>query len=54
MLIHVSSLGKGNRGMDWKKLLESITVPVDAELRLRNAYLIAENRLLRQQVRGCV
>jgi len=40
--------------MDWKKLLESITTPVDAELRLRNAYLIAENRILRQQVRGRV
>ena len=40
--------------MDWKKLLESITAPVDEELRLRNAYLVAENRVLRQQVRGRV
>jgi hypothetical protein len=40
--------------MDWKKLLESITAPVDEELRLRNAYLVAENRILRQQVRGRV
>ena len=40
--------------MDWKKLLESITAPVDEELRLRNAYLVAENRMLRQQVKGRV
>jgi hypothetical protein len=38
--------------MDWKKLLESITAPVDEELRLRNAYLVAENRMLRQQING--
>jgi len=40
--------------MDWKKLLGSITAPVDEELRLRNAYLIAENRILRQQIIGRV
>jgi hypothetical protein len=40
--------------MDWKKLLGSITASVDEELRLRNAYLIAENRLLRQQITGRV
>jgi hypothetical protein len=40
------------RGMDWKKLLESITESVDDELRLRNAYLVAENRIFRQQIRG--
>jgi putative transposase len=38
--------------MDWKKLLGSITASVDEELRLRNAYLVAENRMLRQQIRG--
>jgi putative transposase len=38
--------------MDWKTLLGSITKSVDAELRLRNAYLVAENRILRQQIRG--
>jgi hypothetical protein len=54
LLIYVSSLGKGKRGMEWKKLLESITAPVDEELRLRNASLVAENRILRQQVRGRV
>ena len=40
------------RAMDWKKLLGSVTNALDQELRLRNAYLLAENRLLRQQVRG--
>jgi putative transposase len=40
------------RGMDWKKLLGSIPESVDEELRLRNAYLQAENRILRQQIHG--
>jgi len=40
------------RAMDWKKLLGSVTNALDQELRLRNAYLLAENRLLRQQGRG--
>jgi hypothetical protein len=40
--------------MDWKKLLGSITESVDEELRLRNAYLVAENRILRQQINGRV
>jgi hypothetical protein len=33
LLLHVSSLGRGKKGMDWKKRLESITAPVDEELR---------------------
>src|SRR6266481_3374860 len=40
--------------MDWKKLLGSITASVDEELRLRNAYLVAEDRMLRQQISGRV
>jgi hypothetical protein len=36
--------------MDWKKLLGTITAPVDEEIRLRNAYLVIENRMLRQQI----
>jgi len=40
--------------MDWKKLLESITESVDEDLRLRNAYLVVENRMLRQQINGRV
>ena len=38
--------------MDWKKLLGSVANALDQELRLRNEYLLAENRLLRQQGRG--
>jgi putative transposase len=38
--------------MDWKQLLASMTRSVDEELRLRNAYLLAENRLLRRQITG--
>jgi hypothetical protein len=40
--------------MGWKQLLGSITTSVDEELRLRNAYLVVENRLLCQQIRGRV
>src|SRR5262249_2320021 len=54
LIINVRRLGRGVRSMDWKKLLESITAPVNEELRLRNAYLVAENRMLRQQVKGRV
>ena len=38
--------------MDWKTLLGSVTNSLDQELRLRNEYLLAENAILRQQVRG--
>ena len=54
LIINVRRLGRGDRGMDWKKLLGSITESVDEELRLRNAYLVAENRILRQQITGRV
>ena len=40
--------------MDWKTLLAYITGTVDQELLLRNAYLVTENRLLRQQIKGRV
>jgi putative transposase len=40
--------------MEWKQLLASITSSVDEDLRLRNAYLMAENRLLRSQITGRV
>jgi hypothetical protein len=40
--------------MDWKQLLGSLSKSVDEELRLRNAYLAAENRILRQQIPGRV
>src|SRR5215471_14933222 len=38
--------------MDWKQLLTSTTSSVNEELRLRNAYLMTENRILRHQVQG--
>jgi hypothetical protein len=40
--------------MHWKPLLASASESVNAHLRLRNAYLRAENRLLRQQINGHV
>ena len=40
--------------MDWKALLAYITGSVDQELRLRNAYLATENRILRNQIQGRV
>ena len=38
--------------MDWKHLLASITGTVDQELLLRNEYLVTENRILRNQLKG--
>jgi putative transposase len=40
--------------MDWKTLLAYISGSVDQELLLRNAYLVAENRILRDQIKGRV
>ena len=38
--------------MDWKRLLAYISGAVDEELLLRNEYLVAENQILRNQVKG--
>jgi len=38
--------------MDWKTLLAYISGSVDEELLLRNEYLVAENRILRDQLKG--
>jgi len=38
--------------MDWKTLLAYITGTVDQELLLRIEYLVAENRILRTQIKG--
>ena len=38
--------------MDWKTLLAYISGSVDEELLLRNEYLVAENRILRHQLKG--
>jgi len=40
--------------MDWKHLLAYITGTVDQELLLRNEYLVTENRILRDQLKGRV
>ena len=48
----MSGQGRGRYGL--KKLLGSITASVDEESRLRHVYLVAENRLLRQQITGRV
>src|SRR5881398_467358 len=40
--------------MDWKTLLAYITGSVDQHLLLRNEYLVTENRILRNQIKGRV
>src|SRR5262245_44024722 len=43
---------EGARLMDWKTLLAYITGTVDQELLVRNEYLVTENRILRNQIKG--
>jgi hypothetical protein len=38
--------------MNWQRLLAYITGSVDQELLLRNEYLVAENRIMRNQIKG--
>ena len=38
--------------MEWKTVLAYITGTVDQELLLRNEYLVAENRILWNQITG--
>ena len=38
--------------MPWKKLLALATGSIDEELRLRNEYLVTENRILRSKLNG--
>jgi putative transposase len=40
--------------MNWKHLLECASESVNDDLRLRNDYLMAENRILRNQINGRV
>jgi putative transposase len=40
--------------MDWKTLLAYISGSVDEQLLLRNEYLVTENRILRDQIKGRV
>ena len=37
--------------MDWARILAYITGTVDQELILRNEYLVAENRILKAQLK---
>jgi len=39
--------------MDWARILAYITGTVDQELLLRNEYLVAENRILKAQLKPC-
>ena len=38
--------------MNWKRMLAYVTGSADQELLLRNKYLITENRILRNQIKG--
>jgi len=38
--------------MEWTRILAYITGTVEQELLLRNEYLVAENRILRAQIKG--
>jgi len=38
--------------MIWAQLLAYVTGTVDQELLLRNEYLVAENRILKAQIKG--
>jgi len=38
--------------MDWARMLAYITGTVDQELLLRHEYLVAENRILKAQIKG--
>src|SRR5262247_3032361 len=46
--------GYGGEAMDWKHLLAYITGTVDQELLLRNEYLVTENHILHNQIKGRV
>ena len=36
--------------MSWKRLLANVTGSIDEELRVRNEYLVTENRILRSKI----
>ena len=39
--------------MDWKTMLAYVSGSVDDQLLLRIEYLVAENHILRDQIRSC-
>jgi len=38
--------------MNWKRMLAYVTGSVEEQLLLRNEYLVTENRILRNQIKG--
>src|SRR5262249_37221662 len=50
----IGTAGLRRETVDWKHLLAYITGTVDQELPVRNEYLVTENRILRQQIKGRV
>ncbi len=38
--------------MNWKRMLATLSSSVDQELLLRNEYLVTENRILKNEVKG--
>jgi hypothetical protein len=46
------SLRWRSKGVAWARMLAYITGTVDQELLLRNEYLVAENRILKAQLKG--
>jgi hypothetical protein len=54
LIVHLSEDNGGEEAMDWQQLLVYISGAVEAERLLRIAYLVAENRLLRGQIKGRV
>ena len=51
-MVNMDGTGCEGEVMDWKHLLAYITGSVDQELLLRNEYLVTENRILRNQLKG--
>ncbi len=38
--------------MNWKRMMATLSGSVDQELLLRNEYLVTENRILKNQIKG--
>ena len=54
-VIHGADCGSASEEgevMEWARILAYITGTVDQELLLRNEYLVAENRILKSQLKG--
>jgi putative transposase len=51
-MVYVRAETRGGEAMDWKHLLAYISGSVEEELLLRMEHLMAENRILRDQITG--